>query len=154
MYEQIVAPLKVALKNGNSHIYGAGLSCTLALFTALEELAKHQQQQQHPTSKQHHQLETIVYNAVNMLAPAPGGLITFLGDAKESIRVTARAALTTAGKVCVAILGTDSSKIAPETSALAILDKLVKEHGFGSKSGKTREQVRQCTLPVYCLITD
>lgn len=134
--ESIASLLKLSLRNGNSHVYTAGLLCTLALFTIADEHWHTLKQEGHSTS----QFDIIIKNAVNTLALPPGGLITFLGDAKDSARATARAALLQAAKLGVA-LSTTESRLQPDQQPLAVLDKLIKEQGFASKNAKIREQV-------------
>lgn len=134
--ESIASLLKVSLRNGNSRVYAAGLSCTLAYFKVADE----QWQEAHQSGQPVHQLESIFKNAVTTLALPPGGLLTFLGDAKDSVRTTARSALLQSAKTSAAI-SSSNSRLPPDQQPLALLDKAIKEHGFASKSGKIREQV-------------
>lgn len=135
--ESVASLLKSSLRNGNSHIYTAGLSCTLAFFAIADEHWHSLKDERHPISH----FEIVFKNAVNTLALPPGGLLTFLGDAKDSVRSTARAALLQAAKTSANISGPES-RLQPDQQPLALLDKLFKEHGFGSKNAKIREQVR------------
>lgn len=134
--ESIASLLKVSLKNGNSRVYTAGLACTLVLFGVADEQWHRLRSEGQGTSH----LDVVFKNAVNTLAVPPGGLLTFLGDAKDSVRATARAALVQAAKTSVAISASDS-RLSPDHLPLVILDKLIKEQGFASKNAKVREQV-------------
>lgn len=135
--ESIASLLKISLRNGNSRVYAAGLSCTLAYF----KVADKQWQEAHQSGQHIHQLESIFKNAVTTLALPPGGLLTFLGDAKDSVRTTARSALLQSAKTAAAISSSSNSRLPPDQQPLVLLDKAIKEHGFASKSGKIREQV-------------
>lgn len=135
--ETITSLIKLSLRNGNSHVYTAGVSCSSALFRTTNE-AWHSLKESNSHSTAH--LDIVVRNAVHTLAFPPGGLITFLGDAKDSVRAAARAALLHAAKLSAAISASDT-RLQPDQQPLALLDKLIKEQGFGSKNAKTREQV-------------
>lgn len=134
--ESIASLLKVSLRNGNSRVYTAGLACTLVFFEVADEQWHRLRSEGQATSH----LDVVFKNAVNILAVPPGGLLTFLGDAKDSVRATARAALVQAAKTSVAISASDS-RLPPDQLPLFILDKLIKEQGFASKNAKVREQV-------------
>lgn len=134
--EPIISLLKLSLRNGNSHVYAAGVSCSVALFKTIDEHWHILKQNNQSTAH----IDAILKNAVHTLALPPGGLITFLGDAKDSVRAAARVALVQAAISSAAVLASDS-RLPPDQQPLAILDKLIKEQGFGSKNAKTREQV-------------
>jgi hypothetical protein len=131
-----VSVSKAALKNGNPRVYSSALSCTVALFSILEE------QCQASRGSQAHgiRVESGLRHAISALVPSPGGLLSFLGDAKDAIRTIARSALLQAGKASCAVIEHES-KAQPDQSGPTILDKLVKEQGFASKNAKVREQV-------------
>ena len=135
--ESIAALIKTSLRNGNSRVYTAGLACAVVFLNVADEQWQATHSEGHSTSH----LDHIFKNAVHTLAVPPGGLLTFLGDAKDSVRASARAALLQAAKTSVAISASES-RLPPDQMPLAMLDKLMKEQGFASKNAKVREQVR------------
>lgn len=140
--ESVIAPLKLALKTANTRVSSAGLSCTRSLFELFEANSSH-------TATQHE--DAILKTAISSLVPIPG-LIAYLGDSKGSTRELAAKALLHAGK---AAINSDLRQYQQQTqqsqpdhqirgqadNALTVLDKLVKEQGFGSKNSRVKEQV-------------
>ena len=125
----VVEQLKVALKSSNARVSASALACTDAFFHALGTLTDAA-------------AAPLLKTAVGALLPAPG-VMAYLGDSKEATRSLAGSAVLQAGKAAAA-----ADQSASGESTLNALDALVKEHGFGSKNARAREQVRLRRRPV------
>ena len=121
----VAEQLKLALKSSNARVSASALACTEAFFHALGNLTDAA-------------APPLLKTAVGALLPAPG-VMAYLGDSKEATRSLAGSALLQAGRAAVA-----ADQSASSESTLNALDALVREHGFGSKNARAREQVRPC----------
>lgn len=125
-YGSLLPLLKTAMDSSNGHVSFGALSC---ISPMVNNLATHNHQSF---------LKQIV---ATLYAPTSGnGVMTLLGDSKQRVRETARAALSAASMaVCEAQL--QSNQPPASNEVLQELERIVKEHGFANKTPRARVQI-------------
>ncbi|EGF99452.1 uncharacterized protein MELLADRAFT_79460 [Melampsora larici-populina 98AG31] len=138
-YTSLLPLLKTAMDSSNGHVSFGALSCILPM---VNNLATH-----------HHQslLKQIV---ATLYSPTSGnGVMTLLGDSKQRVRETARAALSAASMaVCEAQL--QSHQPPGSNEVLQDLERMVKEHGFANKTARARVQLKAYLPSMISLLED
>ncbi|OAV96805.1 hypothetical protein, variant, partial [Puccinia triticina 1-1 BBBD Race 1] len=122
--QTLIASLKSSLDSSNGHLSYAALACLPPLARTLASPA-------HQSA-----LKQLV---ISLYSPASSSVASFLGDAKQRTRETARAALfAAASAACEAHL---ISQTSPRTDdVLQDIERIVKEQGFASKIARARVQ--------------
>lgn len=143
-----MSALKTCLRTSNLHLVAATLSALPPALTALLNLSSlHAPHLPSPSTSTSSQSPAVIdvgqlRHALTSFLPS-GGLFERLGD-KDRIQVKARESLVLLGGYAFRAGGgssmTSKSGKGPETPLL-MLERFLRESGFGSKNWKVREQV-------------
>lgn len=129
--EQCSAPLTDALHSAHHTLVLASLKTLSPFFRAL--LLHHQQQSSLPAA------ERLLKQTIKASLALHGSLIDKMGDTKIVVKEAAKVSLLDAA-ICACSFA--SALPAPEsasTNSASLLDKSIREHGFGSKNPRVRE---------------
>ncbi|KNZ61165.1 hypothetical protein VP01_1442g3 [Puccinia sorghi] len=122
--QSLLPSLKSSLDSSNGHLSYAALACLPSLARTLASPA--------------HQL-ALKQLVVSLYSPNSSSVASFLGDAKQRTRETARAALfAAASAACEAHVISQTSPRADDV--LPEIERIIKEQGFASKIARARVQ--------------
>jgi len=122
--QPLLPSLKSSLDSSNGHLSYAALACLPSLARTLASPA--------------HQL-ALKQLVVSLYSPTSSSVASFLGDAKQRTRETARAALfAAASAACEAHVISQTSPRADDV--LPEIERIIKEQGFASKIARARVQ--------------
>ncbi|KAH9443121.1 hypothetical protein Pst134EB_027473 [Puccinia striiformis f. sp. tritici] len=124
--QPLLGSLKSSLESSNGHLSYAALACLTPLARTLAAPA--------------HQ-STLKQLVLSLYSPASNSVASFLGDAKQRTRETARSALfAAASAACEAHTDTTSQSSPRTEDVLQEIERIVKEQGFASKIARARVQ--------------